>query len=221
MTEGSDMKPSCRKALCLWFFVLLSCSGCSHVADSTPPPSAATGSDAVSVNAVTASGSIRAVRYPVIFDVARGLAHQLVENMRDGSLSDRSCVVTTLADIDNLASSSRFGRVMAEALGAEIFRQGGRVKDVRNTRAIIMEPGQGEFGLSRDADETPRNVDAACVVVGTYGVGRHSVAITVRMIDTRTSGVLSVAMGEMARTEAVDSLLEASRMAAPTVYDRL
>ncbi len=163
----------------------------------------------------------RAAAWPTIFNIARGLAVQLDGNMRDGALADHPCVITTFADIDNLAASSRFGRLLAEAVGAELFRQGAEVKDVRSTGAVMLAPGQGEFGLSRDAEEALKEVNASAVVAGTYGVGSGTVAVTVRIIDVKTGGVLSVAMTEMARTEAVDALLEPGASSGPTVYDRL
>lgn len=164
---------------------------------------------------------IQASNFPTIFHVARGLALQLEQNMRDGSLAEYPCVVTTLADIDDLSKSSRFGRVMAEALGAEIFKQGAAVRDVRTTDSIMLEPGQGEFGLSREAEETEGDVSAEAVVAGTYGIGQHSVAVSIRLIDIKTNGILSVAIAEVARTQAVDSLLEAGREPLPTVYDHI
>ncbi len=164
---------------------------------------------------------MNAAPFPTIFNVAQGLALQLQQNMREGSLADYPCVVTTLAQIDRLDKSSRFGRVMAEAIGAEIFRQGGNVREVRTAESIMLEPQEGEFSLSREASEIDSSVDADAVVVGTYGVGRHSVAITVRMIDIQNHNVLSVAMTEIARTETVDSLLQASTEPIPTVYNNL
>ena len=169
--------------------------------------------------------------FPTIFHVAKGLAVQLRTNIREGSLSDHPCVVTTLADIDNLSNSSRFGRVMAEALGAELFTQGGSVRDVRTSAGIMLEPRQGEFSLTRDVAQAAKTVDADSVVVGTYATGRHSVAVTIRMIDISTMEVLSVAVTELVRTESVDSLLAArvtadqdqgeSGIPAPTVYDTI
>ena len=52
-------------------------------------------------------------------------------------------------------------------------------------------------------------------------MGIDSVAITVKLIDITNGNVLSVAMTEVGRTEAVDSLLDASFEPIPTVYDRL
>ncbi len=166
--------------------------------------------------------------FPTIFHIAKGLAVQLRTNMRGGSLSEHPCVVTTFADIDNLEVSSRFGRLMAEALGAELFTQGGTVRDVRTSGAIMLEPRQGEFNLTRSAAQAAETVDANSIVVGTYATGRHSVAVTVRMIDIANRDVLSVAVTELVRTEAVDSLLTTTQSTAgqeqapvPTVYDTI
>lgn len=199
----------------VWIFslaALLSCTGCMSGGGIHDEKSACTSSS---------RSVIQASNFPTIFHVAHGLALQLEQNMRDGSLAEYPCVVTTLADIDDLSRSSRFGRVMAEALGAEMFRQGAVVRDVRTADAIMLEPGEGEFTLSREAEETRNNVSAGAVVAGTYGIGRHSVTVTVRLVDMETRGILSVAMAEIARTSAVDSLLDAGMEPSPTVYDRL
>ncbi len=193
--------------------ILLLCPGCLLSAPQHAPV-------AVNAQAQPRSHAYSAM-YPAIFNVAQGLALQLQQNLRDGSLSEHPCIVTTLADIDDLSRSSRFGRVMAEALGAEIFRQGGVVREARMTGSIALEPGEGEFALSRNAVETAKSVAASAVVAGTYGVGIQSVAVTVKLVDITTGNVLSVAMAEIARTPAVDSLLDASSEPTPTVYDRL
>ena len=190
-----------------------------------------TGPEAHTAAVIQHSSDMFNGEFPTIFHIAKGLAVQLRTNMRGGSLSEHPCVVTTFADIDNLSASSRFGRLMAEALGAELFTQGGNVMDVRTAGSIMLAPRQGEFNLTRDTAQAAETIDANSVVVGTYAAGRHSVAVTVRMIDITTRDVLSVAVTELTRTEAVDSLLEATTAVAgqgqqagppvPTVYDTI
>lgn len=163
----------------------------------------------------------RAHAFPTVYQVAEGLASQLVENVRDPGPGGFECVVTTLVDIDDLRRSSRFGRLLAEAMGAEIFRRGFTVVDIRPAGAFLVGEGNGEMLLSREASELRNEISADSALVGTYGVGASSVAVTVRLVDLSSHRVLSVAMAEMARTPAVEALLTENWGPVPTCYDRL
>ncbi len=168
----------------------------------------------------TASANIM----PTIFQVAQGLALQIRQNLRDGDLHAWPCIVTSFSDIDNLDTSSRFGRLLAEAVSSELFRQGAVIRDIRSARAIFVQPRTGELILSRDAKSLARDMDARAVIAGTYGKGASSVAVNVRMIDLRTRAVVSVAMTELARTASIEALLrkpktEKTALAPPTTYD--
>jgi TolB-like protein len=158
--------------------------------------------------------------HPTIFHVAEGLAAQLRVNLRDEDYDARDCVVTTFVDIEDLTRSSSFGRLLAEAVGAEIFRQGGNVVDIRPGDAFMVQPGEGELILSRDVGDLGKEVGAAAVVAGTYGVGATTVAVTVRLIDLSSHRVLSVAMVEMGRTPGLDALLKQSSGPVPTSFDK-
>ncbi len=158
---------------------------------------------------------------PTIFHVAQGLAAQLQANMRAGSLRERSCVVATLVDIDDLKRSSRFGRLMAEALASELFRLGADIRDVKLSFSVTVAPHTGELALSRDIREVASRISADSVVAGTYAVGESTVAVTVKLMDAQTNRVLSVAMAEVARTSTIDALLRDGTGLVPTASDRL
>ncbi len=158
---------------------------------------------------------------PTIFHVAEGLAAQLKANLRDDDLGNYQCIVTTIVDIDDLTRSSRFGRLLAEALGSEIFRQGGNVVEIRSGRALMVAPKNGELTLTRDAKELSKDVHADSVVVGTYAVGESSVAVTIRLLDIPSNRLLSVAMTELARTPTIDQLLYSNYGPIPTANDHV
>ncbi len=193
--------------LCLLILLL---AACSPVGSQHPCPR--TGVE----TAVSTSHS-----WPTIFHLAEGLTAQLRANFREGDFEEYDCVIATLVDIDDLTRSSRFGRLMAEALGAEIFRQGGRVTDIRSGDAFMVQPQKGELVLSRDAGYLAGDVHAGAVVAGTYGVGATSVAVTIRLIDLTNHRLLSIAMTEIARTPTIDVLLHGTSGPVPTAYDRL
>ncbi|RUM89432.1 MAG: hypothetical protein DSZ23_03245 [Thermodesulfatator sp.] len=163
---------------------------------------------------------------PSIFQVAQGLAFQLSRNLREGDMASWPCIVTTFADIDNLDSSSRFGRLLAEAVSSELFRQGAVIRDVRSAKALLVQPRKGELILSRNIKALPGDTGARAVIAGTYARGASSVAVNIRMIDLETRAVISVAMTELARTRAIEALLlepaqnRSLKNPVPTSYDR-
>jgi TolB-like protein len=153
--------------------------------------------------------------------LAAGLASQLSANLRDDSLENWPCVATTVVDIDHLEHSSRFGRALSENLGSEIFRQGGKVFEIRSGRAFYIEPGTGEMVLSRSVDELAGSMEARAVLAGTYSLGANSVSVNIRLINLADRSIISVATAEIARTPAIESMLHETNSPVPTAYDRM
>ena len=159
-----------------------------------------------------------------LFQVAQAIAIQLKNNIKGGQIGDWPCIVATFVDIDNLEHSSRFGRVLAEAVGTEMFRYGADIKDVRPARALYFQPGTGELILSRDAKRLAASVSARAVVTGTYTEGATSVIVNIRLIDLYNGKVISVAGEEIAKTRSIEVLLgktssQEESEPEPTTYD--
>ncbi|NDY43330.1 hypothetical protein G3N55_10820, partial [Dissulfurirhabdus thermomarina] len=154
-------------------------------------------------------------------ELARRLAAQLEAGMQEETWHDRPCVVTCLADLDDLDRTSPFGRAVAEALGVEIFRRGGRVVDIRPGTAFRLRPRGGEFLLTRQAAELPPAVRVPRAVVGTYTAGPRTVGVTVRLVDLTDRRVVSAARVEVPRTPDLDALFLGTEEPPPTAYDRL
>jgi TolB-like protein len=172
-------------------------------------------------------GVVRIHALPTLFNLAEGLVYQLEENARQGALGGMPVVVTSAVSIDNLAETSRFGRLLSEAIGSELFRRGADVRDIRNTGSLQVMPLEGEMALSRQAEMLARQVDAQAVVVGTYGLTDASVVVNIRMLDIATGRIFSVAMSEIARTSTIESMLhpegfsQGGELGGPTTFDRL
>ena len=216
MTE----KRAIRK-LTIVFFLLLSFiwSGCSQRAQQSLP----TGHSQTSPPVRTVRANF-IQNSPTIFMLAMDLAGQLRANLRHGLLKDWPLIVTTLVNIDNLKSSTRFGRTLSEALGEEIFKQGGIVKEVRSTKAVYLKPLAGEMMLSRDVRLLAKNLDTRAVIVGTYSIGARSVVVNVKMVDILSQDIISVATMEIARSTTVNALLgenmQKKMEAVPSAYDK-
>ncbi len=204
----SLVKPAMIRLLALvalLAFCLLSCSGPSRTTTSRPLD----------------SQFVRTSYLPSIFNISQGLCQQLEQNFRDGTLAETTCTVTTIVDIDDLASTSTFGRLLSEAIGAELMRKGAKVVDIRTAKAFMTRNRSGELILTRNAEDLSGSVKARAVVAGTYGVSRDSVVVTVRLISLSDSRIMSVAMTELARTPELDSLLSKGLNPEPTAYDRM
>ncbi len=211
------------------FYSLFLAIGTTFLSACAGPGASISQSPARSNRAIACTGRV-SVAYsanimPTIFQVAQGLAMQIRQNLRGETLQAWPCIVTSFADIDHLESSSRFGRLLAEAVSSELFRQGAIIRDVRSAKALFVKPGSGEMILSRYAKNLAKDMNARAVIAGTYGTGATSVVVNIRMIDLDTRAVISVAMTELARTPAVEALLwtdngkDTKKTPEPTTYD--
>ncbi len=207
----------------IFFFLLLSLTGAGCTFCPTPGQEC---SRPPTFKPTVNKQEARSVGYvsPTIFSVAQDIAHQLKSNIKGGQISDWPCIVTTFVDLDNLEQSTRFGRVLAESVGSELFRLGADIKDVRPARALYFQPGTGELILSRKAKRLASSVRARAVLVGTYTTGASSVIVTVRLIDLYNGKLLSVAGEEIAKTDSIKALLGTQPSpdqmeAEPTSYD--
>ncbi len=127
--------------------------------------------------------------------------------------------VTTFVEIDNLYQSSTFGRILAEQLISELSMRGYNVIEIRMSDAVQIIEDQGELGLSRESNVIKGNQDISGLVVGTYAVSPNRVYVNSRLIDPRSSGILSVGSVEMNKTEEIATLLRSN--SAPTSLERI
>ena len=173
-----------------------------------------------------AIGVVQVSAMPTIFHLAQGLVSQLEANARSGILEGNTVAVTTSVSIDDLTETSRFGRLLSEAIGSELFRHGAEVKEIRNTGSLNVVPLEGELALSRRAKLLADEVDASAVLVGTYGLTDSSVVVNIRLVDMASGRICSVAMAEIARTSTIESMLSPEGLgsglsAMPSTFDRL
>ena len=79
-------------------------------------------------------------------------------------------LVATLVQVDRLSESSRLGRIFSEQIAGRMAQRGLRVAEVKLRDSLLLQPGQGELLLSREAREVSQAQNAQAVVVGTYAV---------------------------------------------------
>lgn len=115
--------------------------------------------------------------------------------------------VTTLVSLDDLYSTSSFGRMFAEQLISELAMKGYDVIELRHSDALQIMNAAGEFALSRDTGVLRNTQKLGGVVVGTYSVSPERVYVNARLIDPKSSLVLSAGSVEMDKTKEIARML--------------
>lgn len=132
----------------------------------------------------------------IVAEVERA-ARRLMRGSSDRSVN--CClIVTSLANVDALSQSSRFGRMVAQVFAAAIVDAGHNVTEVLLGDALFVSRGGGEFLLTRDVASLAREHRAEGVVVGTYAIARDRVYVTTKLVRARDARVLSAHSFELA-----------------------
>jgi len=119
------------------------------------------------------------------------LSEQLTDDL-DLSETD-SVAISTVVDLDNLQNSDSFGRQVAEAMFAALSEKGIHTIEPRLTGRLQMDPGFGEFSLSRDAELLREQMQITYVVVGSFqrtSSGRH---VNMRLVELSNQNVVAAA----------------------------
>lgn len=127
--------------------------------------------------------------------------------------------VTTLVNLDDLYSTSSFGRMYAEQLMSELTIRGFDVVELRHADALQFLASSGEFALSRDVGFVRRERELGGVVVGTYVISPVRVYVNARLLDPTSSRVLSAGSVEMDKTSEIAKMLRGG--GAPATLERI
>lgn len=118
-------------------------------------------------------------------------ADNLIRNQRLAFKPPARLLITTIADIDNLEDSTSFGRLIAEQLATRFAQRGYLVIEAKLQSGLFMIPRTGEFVLSHQLRQLGQQYRARTVVAGTYAVAKDKVYLTLKMLDCKTSEVIS------------------------------
>ena len=117
--------------------------------------------------------------------------------------------ITTFVNLDDLYSTSSFGRMVAEQLMSELAMKGYDIVELRHSDALQFLSSAGEFALSRQVSAVRPERNLGGVIVGTYVASPERVYLNARLLDPRSSVVLSAGSVEMERTQEIGRLLRA------------
>ena len=141
----------------------------------------------------------------------RQMAATLFENLVDpdpenGDLAD-GIAVCTFVDLKKLYRTSSLGRYLAEQMMTELQQHRYSVLELRKSQSIMIQETRGEYGLSRDPAEVGENVSVGAMLTGTYTVVKEDVIINAKIVDNRSSKLLSAATIIIPRNELAEYLL--------------
>lgn len=133
---------------------------------------------------------------------ADALARQLHANPVGLISEGDPILVTTIADVDRLDTSSSLGRITGEQIASRLAQLGFNVTEVKVRGNLFVEkergdyenrgsPFSGEFVLSRNVEQIAKEHNAVAVIAGTYAVGRTHTIISLRAIDLATKRIIA------------------------------
>ncbi len=138
-------------------------------------------------------------------------ADMLIASAGNGLSTSQPILITSFADIDDLKSSSTFGRITGEQFGSQLSEKGYPVIEMKVRTSIFIKEKTGEFILSRELRKLSTLHDAQAILVGTYAVGKQSVYVTSKLIRTADNVIMSSYDYELPMGPNTKSLLRARR----------
>jgi len=143
--------------------------------------------------------------------IAAQLDTQLVERLQlvEGPAKGTAIILSTPVDLGNLEQSSPLARLMSEELATWFVSNGYRVQEVRKTKNILLDPGNGELSLSRDIRFVDsRYQKSAVMLTATYTQTTKHVRFNVRLLHAPTGEVLAMAGATITITPETMQLLD-------------
>lgn len=126
-----------------------------------------------------------------------GTTHEVANKlMRQASYLQadlRPILITSIADITDLNTSSAFGLMVAEQVGDRFAQIGFPVIDLRTRKDVKVQVRSGEYMLSRDIQKISKKHAAVAVLLGTYAAGKERVYVSVRLVRADDNRILGSA----------------------------
>ena len=144
---------------------------------------------------------------PDFFGIGEELSRQLINNRRRSFGLDEKLIMTTIVNLDDLRQTSKFGRALSEAMATRLFQHGYGVVELRKLGSVRVKNNGGELVLSRESALLAKQHTAGAIVAGTYSMTPKSVIINIKLLDTTSQEVLSVAGMELRRSHNINYLL--------------
>ncbi|MDP3516669.1 MAG: FlgO family outer membrane protein [Pseudohongiella sp.] len=120
-------------------------------------------------------------------DAARYLVRMAGADLQPNS----RMIAASFADVNNLTSSSTFGRMASQQLVSSFVIQGFSFVEMLMRNSVYIDSREGEFLLSREVADLSTEHNAPVVLVGTYAVADDNIFVTARLIRTADNVIVA------------------------------
>jgi len=122
---------------------------------------------------------------------------------------DTPIMAASFVNIDNLTTSSTFGRIVSEQVASRLAQHGLRIIEIKlRQESVFIKEGQGEFILSRELKDLSSSREIRAALVGTYAVSKHFIFVSARIVRTEDSSVLAGCDYEVPNDDITRSILK-------------
>ncbi len=121
------------------------------------------------------------------------LSYSVAQQLKSGLSredADKSIVVTSMVNLDDMAEVSPIGRLVSELVGTRLAQLGVQVVEPRLKGGISIAKG-GEQVLSRDAKDLATKLNAHAYVTGTVSKMQGKYFFNARLVRVKDSKILA------------------------------
>lgn len=104
---------------------------------------------------------------------------------------NKPILISSFVNVDNVQTSSTFGRIVAEQMSARITQHGYKVKEMKLRNSLFIKEKTGELLLSRELQDISLQHDAFAVLVGTYAASKRKVYVNAKLVSAQDSVILA------------------------------
>ena len=148
---------------------------------------------------VGCSGSDRPVRQISYEDAANSeliaanykAANALIAQSRLSLALEQPVMMATVVNINQLETSSAFGRLVSEHISAKFSQSGFKMIEMKARKNVYMKRNEGELLLTREIKDIAAEHNAQAIVVGLYAVSTDTVFVNVKVIHPNGNQVLA------------------------------
>ena len=119
-------------------------------------------------------------------------ANELIEQLGSKLSPAQPMIIATIVNIDDLNSSSTFGRLVSEQVSARFSQASYSMIEMKFRDFVYMQQDQGELLLTREIKDVAKSHNAQAVIVGTYALSGNSIFVNLKVIQPNTNVVLAV-----------------------------
>lgn len=104
---------------------------------------------------------------------------------------EEAVLTSSFVNIDNLDSTSTFGRLLQSHAGARMVQHGYTVKEVNLRNTMKIEVRDGEKILSRELSQISPDQPVQAILLGTYSLNNRTLYITAKLVNPVNHNIIS------------------------------